>query len=423
MKIASSRPVRSILLALAVTSTCAWAQPATAADWAQWRGPNRDDRSPETGLLKEWPTGGPELLWAVPEAGSGYSGVAVAGNRVYTMGDKGEASYLIALNRADGKPAWSTKVGRAGAPGWGGFAGPRCTPTVEGDAVFAVGQYGEFVCVEAATGKERWRKHFVTDLGGKLPEWGFSESPLAEGNLVVCTPGGSRGAVVALDRKTGAVVWRSKQFTDPAEYSSVISVEINGLRQYIQLTQASVAGIAAKDGRMLWRAARKGNVAVIPTPIFHDNQVYVSSGYGVGCNLFKITASGGTFTSEQVYANKVLENHHGGVVLVGNHLYGHSESKGWTCQEFGTGKAVWQEKGRLGKGSLTYADGHLYLRQEDGKGTIVLIEASPTGYKEKGRFDQPNRSEKNSWPHPVIADGRLYIRDQEVLLAFDVKKR
>lgn len=184
-----------------------------------------------------------------------------------------------------------------------------------------------------------------------------------------------------------------------------------------------MAGLAATDGRLLWRAPRKGVTAVVPTPIYHDGYVYVASGYGVGCNLFKITAADGKFSAKEVYANKVMTNHHGGVVLIGSHLYGFADGKGWTCQDFLTGKAVWQEKGKLGKGSLVYADGMLYLREEAKRGTVALIEATPEGYREKGRFDQPDRSEMNSWPHPVVIAGRLYLRDQDMLLCYDLRTK
>lgn len=389
---------------------------AAANDWPQFRGPNRNDISPETGLLKEWPEGGPPLLWKAEGLGAGYSGVAVVGERIYTAGDKGESSYVIALNGADGKPAWTARLGKAG-PGEGGgqpqFNGPRATPTLDGDRLYAVSQCGELVCLAAADGKELWRKDYAKDLGGVSPRWAYAESILVDGPRAVCTPGGADGAMVALDKQTGAVLWRSQGFTDAPHYSTPIIAEIGGVRQYIQLTAQSVAGVAAADGKLLWRAPRRGNVAVIPSPIYHDGFVYVSSSYGAGCNLFKVTAADGKFSAEQVYANKVMSNHHGGVILVGDCLYGHSEAKGWTCQDFQSGEAKWQEK-KFGKGSVVCADGRLYLRQEDNQGTVALIEASPEGYKEHGRFDQPNRSTKNSWPHPVIAGGRLFLRDQDV---------
>jgi outer membrane protein assembly factor BamB len=255
-----------------------------------------------------------------------------------------------------------------------------------------------------------------------LPEWGFSESPLVDGDHVLFTPGGPKGTLVALNKKTGELLWQTKDWTDNAHYSSIIIVEIDGVRQYIQLTEKSLAGVVPKDGRILWKAARKGSTAVIPTPIYADGQIYVTSGYGVGCNLFKVS-KGDSFTATQVYANRVLENHHGGVVKVGDYLYGYSENKGWTCQEFASGAAKWQEKNKLGKGSLVYADGCFYCREEAEKGVVALMEANPAAFVEKGRFTPPDRSGKQSWPHPVVVGGRLYLRDQDVLLCYDVQAK
>lgn len=412
-RIISSGTCFTLFASAAITATA-------ANDWPQWMGPNRDGISQETGLLQSWPEGGPKLAWKATGLGGGYATVAVVGNRIYTSGDQEDANYVVALDRADGRVVWRTQLGKAGAPGWGGFAGPRQAPTVTGDRLYAVGQYGQMVCLESATGKELWRKDYAKDFGADLPEWGFSGAPLVDGQRVILAVGGKQGALVALDVATGAPAWRTAALADSIHYSSPIAVELGGVRQYVQLTDANVAGIAAQDGRVLWQAKRKGQTAVIPTPVFSDNHVYVSSGYGAGCNLFAIAESGGTFTATEVYKNKVLVNHHGGVVKVGDHLYGHSDGKGWTCQKFKTGEAVWQEKSKLGKGAIVYADHRLYLRQEDGKGTVALIEATPDGYKEHGRFDQPDRSDKNSWPHPVVAGGRLYLRDQGVLLCYDV---
>jgi outer membrane protein assembly factor BamB len=395
---------------------------ADSLDWPQWQGANRDGVSTETGLLKEWPTDGPPLLWKASGLGAGFSGVSVVGQRVYTMGDQADGNHVLALNRADGKLVWSTKLGKAGAPGWGGFAGPRGTPTVDGNLVFVLGQFGEVMCVNAQDGKEVWRKHLTTDFGGPLMEWGFSESPLVDGDQVIFTPGGPQGTLVALNKQTGALIWQSKEWTDNAHYSSIILAEIDGVRQYVQLTDKSVAGVSPKDGKLLWKAARKGATAVIPTPIYADSHVYVTSGYGIGCNLFKV-AKGSDFTATQVYANKVMANHHGGVVKLGDYLYGHSDGKGWTCQNFKTGEAVWQEKDKLDKGSILYADGRLYCREESEKGVVALLDVTSTGYVEKGRFTPPDRSGKKSWPHPVIAGGQLYLRDQDVLLCYDVKAK
>jgi outer membrane protein assembly factor BamB len=396
---------------------------AATGDWPQWRGPNHDDLCTETGLLKDWPEGGPKLVWEIKGIGTGYASISIFGNRIYTAGDKAGESVVEALNLADGKPVWSSRIGKAGEVGNPAFEGPRATPSTDGSLVCAANQWGELVCVQADTGKELWRKDYTKDFGGTCPFWGYSESPLIDGDKVIITPGGSQGALVALNKKTGAVIWQSKEFTDLAHYSSPIVAEPGGVRQYIQLTPSSVAGIAASDGKLLWKAPRKGQVAVIPTPIFDEGFVYATSGYGAGCNLFKITPETGSFSAEQIYANRIMVNHHGGVVKVGDFVYGYSEGKGWTCQDFKSGETKWQDKDKFGKGSLVFADGRLYLRQENKKGTVALIEASPDGYKEHGRFDQPDRSTKNSWPHPVVAGGRLYLRDQDILLCYDVKPR
>jgi outer membrane protein assembly factor BamB len=393
----------------------------SAADWPQWRGPNRDGISAETGLLKSWPEGGPRLVWKSTGLGSGYSTVSTVGKRIFTEGDRSDASFVIALNADDGKQIWAAKVGKMGAPGWGGFAGPRATPTVDGDLMFCLDQWGELVCLSVSDGAEKWRKNFEKDFGATRPEWGFSESPLVDGKLVLVTPGGPNGAIVALDKTTGALKWQTKEFTDPAHYSSLIKVEIGGTPQYVQLTAENVVGIGV-DGKMLWKAERKGKTAVIPTPVCKGNLVYVSSGYGTGCNLFKVDGEKGNFSATQVYASKVMQNHHGGVILLGDYVYGYSEGKGWTCQDLKTGEAKWQDKS-LGKGSLVYADGTFILRVEEKKGTLALIAASPDGYKELGRFDPPDASGKNCWPHPVVSNGRLYIRDQDVLLCYDVKAK
>lgn len=409
-----------LLTALAGLATLT---PSFAADWPQWRGPSRDGKSTETGLLKEWPAGGPPLAWKTTGLGAGWATVSVAKGVLYTAGDKGGDNFVIALSEKDGKELWSTRLGKAGAPGWGGFAGVRGTPTVDGDLVFAIGQYGEVVAFEAGSGKELWRKEFIKDFGGKLPEWGFSESPLVDGDKLVFTPGGEKGAIVAVNKKTGETLWQTAGFTDEAQYSSLMPATISGLPQYVQLTMASVVGVAP-DGKVLWKAPRKGATAVIPTPVISGDLVYVTSGYNIGCNLFRISKSGDALAAEEVYKNKVVANHHGGVIVLGDFIYGHDDRRGWTCQDLKTGEAVWQTEDGLGKGACVYADGHLVLREEKKRGSrIALIEATNAGYKEKGQFDQPTPSGKEAWAHPVIANGKLYIRDQDVLLVYDVKAK
>ena len=392
-----------------------------AADWSQWRGPNRDDISAEKGLLKSWPEGGPKQLWVFKDAGLGYSGYSIVGGKLFTMGIRNGGEELIAVSIKDGKELWAAKIGEILKNGWGD--GPRGTPTVDGDHVYALSGRGNLVCAKIADGKVVWEKT-MKSFGGGTPGWGYTESVLVDGNKVICTPGGSSGAIIALDKKTGETIWQSKDFTDGAQYSSVIAANHNGARQLIQLTMQHVVGLNAADGKTLWSVDFPGKTAVIPTPIFHDGQVYVTAGYGVGCLSFKVGAGNSV---SGLYTNKTMVNHHGGVILLDGYLYGHSDSGGWTCQDFKTGEKAWAEKAALGKGAVTYADGMLYcLAEKDG--TVALVDASPKGWKEHGRFKlDPQTTQRNPqgriWTHPVVVGGKLYLRDQELLHCYDVKGR
>jgi outer membrane protein assembly factor BamB len=408
--------VFSVLLSgLAPTATVAGELPP--AEWSQWRGPERNGISRETGLLNTWPKGGPALVWKATGLGGGYSTPSLAGGKIFGMSYRGEDEIVWARDAASGNELWSTRIAKTTNVQYG--EGSRATPTVDGDVLYTLGVGGDLVCLEVATGKERWHRHLAKDFGGGRPGWGYSESPLVDGDKVVATPGGKKGTIVALDKRTGEAIWQSKDYKDGAAYSSLVVATFGGVRQYVQMTGTSVAGVAADDGRLLWRYERIGRTAAVPTPIVRDNFVYATSGYGAGCHMIQIQATGGTQTPDEVYVNTTMVNHHGGVVLVGDHLYGFSDGKGWVCQDFKTGEMVWNERSKLRKGSVTFADGHLYARSESG--TVALLESTPTGYVEKGRFEQPDRSPNNAWPHPVIAGGRLYLRDQDVLLCYDVK--
>ncbi len=395
-----------------------------AADWPQWRGPRRDDVSRETGLQKTWPPQGPALAFTFERAGVGHAGIAVANGRLYSMGGRGDDEYVYAVDLRTGKALWSQKIGSLFENNWGD--GPRGTPTVDGDRVYALGAQGDLVCVDAETGKRLWAVSLPNDLGGRMMSgWGYTESPLVDGDRLVCSPGGSQGTLAALDKKSGKVLWRSKGLTDPAAYSSPVATEGGGIRQYVQMTPAGVVGVAAADGRLLWRSPIGANgTAVIPTPVVWGNYVYVTSGYGSGCGLLKLTPDKGGIRADKVYANKNMQNHHGGVVRVADYVYGYSDPRGWICQKALTGEIAWTERRKLGKGSLTCADGLLYCYSED-DGTLALVEASPDGWKEHGRFKIPRQTEEprkagKIWTHPVVADGRLFLRDQDLIFAFDV---
>ncbi len=399
-----------------------------AKDWPQFRGPARDNISKETGLLKEWPKEGPPLAWKAKGIGDGHASVAVADGRIFTSGEDDSGSVMaFALNEKDGTQIWKAKVGGlVNQPDSMGGHGSRSTPTVDGNMVYVQGPAGDVVALSVTDGKEAWRASMKKQFGGQIPTWGYSDSILIDGDNAVCFPGGGGGAVVALDKKTGNVVWKAKDLKDPAHYTSLVAADIGGVHQIIALTPETLAGINSKDGSLLWSVKRHGETAVCPTPIVHENYVYCTSGYGIGCDLFKINSEGGKFSVEPVYThakNVVMVNHHGGVIYLDGCIYGYSDSKkGWICQDFLTGAMKWKGKESVGKGTIAYADGHFYIRDE-GKGTIALIEASPTAYKEISHFTPPDLSHKPYWPHMVIANGKLYVRDMDTLLCYDVKAK
>jgi outer membrane protein assembly factor BamB len=387
-------------------------------DWPQWQGPDRTAVSKEPGLLRSWPKEGPKLLWEAKGLGDGFSTPTVAAGRIFTMGNRGKTEYVLVFAEEDGKELWAFEVGAVRANG-GGYAGPRCSPTVDGDRVYALGLNGDLVCLTAADGKEVWRKDLVKDFGGGVPGWGYSESPLVDGDRVIVTPGGKNATLVALDKKSGAVVWKGVvPQSDHAQYSSVVAATVAGKREYVQFVSGGVVGLA-EDGTFLWRYdAPHNGTANCSTPIVRDDHVFAASGYGTGGGLAKLTTEGDKVKAEEVYFTKKMRNHHGGMVLIGDYLYG-SDEEFLTCLEFKTGKVMWAER-KPGKGSIAAADGLLFYRNEGGP--VVLVEANPEKYVELGRFQPKDRSGQPAWPHPVIANGRLYIRDQDVLSCYDVKK-
>jgi len=349
--------------------------------------------------------------------GNGYSSFAIVKGRLYTMGSRRGTEQLICLDASTGREQWAANLGRELSNGWGG--GPRGTPTVDGDRVYAMSGKGDLICTDLA-GKIQWQTS-MTRLGGGEPKWGYTESITVDGNLALATPGGRQGAVVAFNKLNGRVVWQSSQFTDGAQYASVVPVNHNGSRQYIQLTERNLVGLDARNGNVLWKSAWPGRTAVIPTPIFNNGQVYIASGYGVGCKLVNIGAGN---RASDVWSNRVMKNHHGGVILYGKHLYGYSDGSGWMCQDFASGREVWSEKRALGKGCLTIAEGLMYCVDES-RGDVALAAASATGWKEHGRFRLAPQSRIRSsrgkvWTHPVVANGKLYLRDQEHIYCHDI---
>jgi outer membrane protein assembly factor BamB len=388
---------------------------ANSTEWPQWRGPNRDGVSAETGLLSSWPSGGPKVLWTASNLGSGYGSVAVAGGRIYLQGGRNRESVVWCLDANGGKPVWHAPLGEALNQDRG--PGPRGTPTVDGDRVYALSENGTLACIRAKDAHLAWNKNILRDFGGRNPNWLLSESPLLDGNKLVFSPGGSGAAIVAVDKMSGRDVWSSKELSDPAGYSSIIAADIDGVRTYMTLTARAGVGVRASDGKLMWRYEQVANrTANCATPIYSRNKVFYTSAYGTGCALLNLKGQNGTVQADEVYFNRDMMNHHGGVVLVNDHLYGFSNAI-LTCMEFGTGKVAWKDRS-VGKGSLAYADGKLFLL---GEGSVAgLAKATPDAYQELGRFNIPD-SGLPSWAHPVVAGGKLYIRNQGMLTCYDVR--
>ncbi|HSW01126.1 MAG TPA: PQQ-binding-like beta-propeller repeat protein [Sedimentisphaerales bacterium] len=433
-----------------------------AADWPQWRGANRDGKSAETGLLKQWGESGPPLAWRIDKLGGGDAGPAIAAGRIFLMSNRGEKEVVLALSEKDGSEIWVTPLGPAFAQRASqSKEGPGCTPTVDGERLYVEGLAGNVACLQVSDGKILWQRSLTEDFAGRVPMWSYRESPLIDGDKVIITPGGTDAILVALNKLTGETIWKASLPDSPAgdsatpdnsgggrggargpggrggpgggagaAYASPIAIDFEGQRQYVQLTARTLIGVAASDGKFLWRYDRPANRMGIncATPLYHEGMVFASSAYGAGCGLVKLSKNAdGSVKAEEVYATTEMQNHHGGMVLLDGCLYGASggnEGGALVCLDFKTGKILWDQRataGRRAKGSLTLADGMLYYRMEDG--VVCLIEPNPQQYTERGRFQQPDRTRVPAWAHPVVANGRLYIRDQDLLFCYDVKAR
>jgi outer membrane protein assembly factor BamB len=462
----------SYFVGLALLGSPVLADAPQARDWPQWRGLNRNAVSSETGLLQEWPGSGPSLAWRIDGLGGGYSAPSVSDGRIFGMSYRGDQEVVWALAESNAKELWAKPLGPANRDGMPqGREGPGCTPTIDGDRLYVIGASGTLACMKVADGEIVWQRNLIEDYNGQLPTWRYNESPLVDGDKLICTPGGEDALLVALDKFTGDVIWKSKALdtasdieradTGPAQtrgrrggrpggpppggrqrggrfgrgggfgrsgaaYASAIAIDHDGQRQYVQLTARALVGVAADDGQLLWRYDRAANRMGIncSTPIYHDGIVFAASAYGNGGGAVKLnTDADGTVTPEEVYFVSGMQNHHGGMIVVDDCLYGASggnEGGFLVCIDFKSGKILWRDR-QAPKGSLAFADGRLYLRAEDGE--LILIEPSRERFIERGRFDQPDRSESPAWTHPVIANGKLYVRDQDVLLCYDIKAK
>jgi outer membrane protein assembly factor BamB len=418
-----------LLLAAAGNDT-----PVKTTDWPEWRGPRRDGVSTETGLLKAWPKGGPKLLWDArtanggPNVGTGYSSLAIVGNRIYTMGDRERAGHVICLNAETGKVLWTTPVAPVHTERMA--PGPHCTPTVDGDRVYGLSAQGHLVCLDAESGSLRWKRDVPKEFKGSAPHWDYSESPLVDGEKLVVTPGGKEAVMVALDKQTGAVLWKCAAPTEAsASHASVVIADAAGRRQYVTLLGPALGlvGVDAETGKLLWNYRKVVNgTANIATPLVMGDLVFASTSYGAGAALVKLVKAGaGVDAKEQYFLDgKTLQNHHGGMVRVGGHVYGgHGQNAGLPfCLELKSGTMAWGPERGPGGGSaaVLYADGRLYFRYQDN--TMALIEASPKGYHLISQFRLPAGTSTPGWQHPVIHRGRLFVRANDQLYCYDIKQ-
>lgn len=432
-QIPSARFMGVAVIVAALVASAPGLTARAGGNWPQWRGPHRDGVSTDVNLLQSWPPAGPPKLWVASGLGEGFSSVSIFGGRIFTMGDRRDGQYVVGLSETNGQQIWAIRVGGRHDDEYGG---PRGTPTIDGDLLYAIDTDGDIVCLETATGKEHWRHSMPRDFGGRMmSSWMFSESPLVDGDRVIVTPGGRSAAMVALDKKTGKEVWRAtvpalgSNGTDGAGYSSIMISNGGGVKQYVQLMGRGLVGIRAEDGVFLWGYNRVANVtANISTPIIKDDLVFDSTSYGAGAVLLQLSADGPgkVKATERYFLNgNILQNHHGGFVLLDGVLYGgHGQSNGFpVALEMATGKMLWPQVRGAGAGSaaVTAADGRLYFRYQDG--TMALIAADPKQYQVISTFKIPNATPDHpSWSHPVITDGKLYLREQDFLNVYSIKR-
>ncbi|QDU20537.1 PQQ-binding-like beta-propeller repeat protein [Urbifossiella limnaea] len=423
---------------LAVSVAALSAQPPAApgpTDWPQWRGPNRDGKSAETGLLKSWPKDGPPKLWTISGLGTGYSTPTVAAGMIFVMGTRDGKDCVIGLKESDGKALWFTPLDPTKNPNQNN--GPGGSPTYHDGKLYAVSNVGTLAALDANTGRGLWTRSYTKEFGAGVPSWGFNDSPLVDGNKLICAPSGTKGAVAALNLKTGATVWTTllPQIGGGAGYSSPVKMTVGGIPTYVQLLgdKSGVVGVHADTGKLLWQYKEQGaigSVAQIPTPVIYENKVWVSCSYTKpgGAALLELSPVGKDkieVKTIKTYEKPELNNHHGGMILVGKHVFfGHEQNKAFpACVDITTGEIAYKEEkmppGTSGSVAITFADGRLYYRFQNH--VLALVEPDPTAFKMVSSFRLPEPSNKESWAHPVVANGKLYIRDQDKLHCFNLK--
>lgn len=401
---------RNLATLATLAAFCSIAASKQTAEWHQWRGASRDGKSLETGLLESWPAEGPPLAWHTAEAGVGYSSFSGANGRLYTLGDRGDAGFVIALDAVTGEELWATPNGPSYYNSYG--SGQRSTPTIDGDRVYALSATGDLVCLDVATGGVIWGKDVVREYHSSVPEWGYSESPLVAGDRLIVHAGGRNASIVALNKLTGATLWSTG--SDRAAYSSGVIARVGDVTQAIYFSDHRTVGVDVRDGRLLWSYDRASNsMANVATPVVSGTRVFVSSDYDGGAGLLELSSSG----AREVYFTRNMRSHYSSAVLVDEYLYGFSDAV-LTAMRFADGTVAWRDRS-VGKGSLIYADNRLYLYSEDG--VVGLAEVTPDAYRERGRFRLPGSNPPTWVPNLIIANGKLIVRNQEHVYAYDVR--
>jgi outer membrane protein assembly factor BamB len=406
------------VILLSAAAACSASADEPAASWPRFHGPQGANRSAETGLLRQWPEGGPRRLWTARGIGEGFATVAIADDRIYTAGNVNGQTMITALD-TNGQSLWQVPNGAA----WtGSQPGSRGTPTIEGDRLYHEGPLGDVVCLDAKSGRKIWGLNLLQQFGAENITWALAESLLTDGDRLICSPGGPQTAVVALDQRSGQTVWKSPSAGgDRAGYASPTLAVHEGLRMIMTMTSRHAIAVNADNGDLLWQFEH-----VTPwdenilSPLFHDGHVFISTGHRVGSVLLKVDVRGSKASVQEVWRSTDLDNHHGGVILLDGYLYGSRWTPGWTCLEWKTGRTMYTERG-VGKGSLTYADGMLYTLSEGGQ--MGLVPATPENHTVVSRFQLPVGGEGPVWAHPVVCGGRLYLRHGDFLYAYDVRRR
>lgn len=409
-----------ILFAVSIISGCA-EQELPQDEWPSFHGSDRTNKSTETGLLREWPAEGPELLFTVSGLGEGFSSVSIADGLIFTAGTVSNQPYVFAFDLT-GKQVWLTPAGDAWsttASYASSYTGARGTPTYDDGVVYYLGEMGRLSAMEAATGKELWVRELPEEYDAPATEYGYSESVYIDGDRLYVRPAGKKGYKVCLSKSDGSLIWTNTDIPGVEGYSSPVVHDFGGFRQVIGASSVGYYGVDAATGKLLWTMDFINQHACnITDAVVSNEYVFITSGYGRGSMMFRLNVSDGQFIPEKVWEFVPLDNHHGGVILHEGYLYGSgSQSKGWFCVDFLTGEQKWRATGE--EAAITYADGMIFMLSQ--RGTMTLIRATPEKYETGGSFKVPEGGKGMCWAHPVVCGGRLYIRHDDRLFVYDVK--